>query len=188
MADSDRVWDLSIDGQCKDDEPHRIEDADWGELEEFGLDPDMVGLAVGTDHVDAKIALSRRLIEIHEAHQAAKGKGGQNTVPGLLPQTIMNRLVYGMFAHCTGEKAAPNILMLLLSLRLKVSKRPQKGIQDLAAHRKLLHLVAENPKIGKKKAAKVVGINPNAAKMWMDNPEFKEMVEIIQQRGIKGVN
>ena len=179
MSSDERVWDLSIDGQCEDDSLVRINDADWADYEAF-LDPFLVGPASSTKHVDAKITLSRRLIEIHEEHLKIRKTKGQSNLAGLLPEKIMDRLVYGMIAKCAEGTPTPNVLLHLLSLRLKVPENPRKAIKNRPAYNALLHLVAENPKIGKTKAAKAVGVSPNTAKRWMDDPEFKESLGRIQ--------
>ena len=180
---SKRVWDLFMDGKCEDDSVFRIDVGDWGDYAEF-LDPLMVGLAVATKHVDAKITLSRRLIEIHEEHLVAREEAGHSNLGALLPEKILDRLVYGMIAHCGEDAPTPNVLLHLLALRLCVPEKPRKGVRLKAAHRDLINLVAKNPEIGKKKAAKAVGVSPNTAKRWMDDPGFKEVVATIQRRGI----
>jgi hypothetical protein len=183
MSNCERVWNLSIDGQCQDGGLVRINDADWGDYEEF-LDPDMVGLAIATKHVDAKITLSRRLIEIHEEHLEVRKDAGQSNVAGLLPEKIMDRLVYGMIANCAEDAQTPNVLLSLLALRLGIPEKPRKGVRLKVAYRNLINLVAEKPGIGKKKAAEAVGVSPNTAKKWMDDPGFKEVVARIRRRGI----
>ena len=183
MSNCERVWNLSIDGQCQDGGLVRINDADWGDYEVF-LDPNMVGLAIATKHVDAKITLSRRLIEIHEEHLKVRKDARQSNVVGLLPEKIMDRLVYGMIANCAEDAPTPNVLLNLLALRLGIPEKPRKGVRLKKAYRNLINLVAENPGIGKKKAAKAVGVSPNTAKRWMDDPGFKEGVATIQRRGI----
>jgi hypothetical protein len=183
MSNRERGWDLSIDGQCEDDSAFRIDIGDWGDYAEF-LDPLMVGLAIATKHVDAKITLSRRLIEIHEEHLKIRKDKRQSNVAGLLPEKILDRLVYGMIAHCGEDAPTPNVLLHLLALRLGVPEKPLKGVRLKALYRDLINLVAENPGIGKKKAAKAVGVSPNTAKRWMDDPGFKEVVATIQRRGI----
>jgi hypothetical protein len=183
MSICERVWDLSIDGQCEDDSSVRINDADWADYAAF-LDPLMVGLAIVTKHVDAKITLSRRLIEIHEEHLKIREAARQSNVAALLPEKILDRLVYGMIAHCGEDAPTPNVLLHLLALRLGVPEKPRKGVRLKVAYSNLINLVAENPGIGKKKAAKAVGVSPNTAKRWMDDPGFKEGVATIQRRGI----
>ncbi len=178
----EREWTLSIDGLIKDDASHRIDDVDWGEAEKYGLDTFMVGLATGTGHRDAKIALSHQLIGIHNGHLAIT----HSNISDLLPEKIMDRMVYGMIAACNEGTAIPNVLTRLLSLRMRISQRPQKGIQDPVAYRNLLHAVANSPGIGKKKAAAVAGIKPSTAKKWMGDPVFKDFVEVIRKHGIKG--
>jgi hypothetical protein len=183
MSSNERVWDLSIDGQCEDDSSVWINDADWVDYEAF-LDPFLVGLASSTKHVDAKITLSRRLIEIHEEHLKVRENARQSNVAGLLPEKIMDRLVYGMLANCAEDAPMPSVLLNLLALRLGVPKKPRKGVRLKVAYRNLINLVAEKPGIGKKKAAEAVGVTPNTAKKWMDDPGFKEAVAIIRQGGI----
>jgi hypothetical protein len=183
MSNCERVWDLSIDGQCEDDSSVRINDADWGDYAGF-LDPLMVGLAIATKHVDAKITLSRRLIEIHEEHLKIRKDARQSNVAGLLPEKILDRLVHGMIAHCGEDAPTPNVLLHLLALRLGVPEKPRKGVRLKVAYRDLINLVAENPGIGKKKAAKAVGVSPNTAKSWMDDPDFKTSVATIQRQGV----
>ena len=183
MSSDARVWDLSIDGQCEDDNLVRINDADWVDYAAF-LDPLMVGLASSTKHVDAKITLSRRLIEIHEGHLKVREDARQSNVAGLLPEKILDRLVYGMIANCAEDAQTPNVLLNLLALRLGVPEKPRKGVRLKVAYRHLINLVAEKPGIGKKKAAEAVGVSPNTAKKWMDDPGFKKVVAIIRQRGI----
>jgi hypothetical protein len=179
MSNCERVWNLSIDGQCQDEGPFWINHPDWVDYREF-LDPLMVGLAIGTEHVDAKITVSRRLIEIHEEHLKIRKTKSQSNVAGLLPEKIMDRLVYGMIANCAEDTPTPNVLLHLLALRLKVPENPRKAIKNRPAYNALLHLVAEKPGIGKKKAAEAVGVSPNTAKRWMDDPEFKESLGRIQ--------
>ncbi len=183
MSNCERVWDLSIDDQCEDDSSVRINDADWGDYAGF-LDPLMVGLAIATKHVDAKITLSRRLIEIHEEHLVAREEAGHSNLGALLPEKILDRLVYGMIAHCGEDAPTPNVLLHLLALRLCVPETPRKGVRLKAAYRKLINLVAEKPEIGKKKAGKAVGVSPTTAKRWMDDPDFKTSVATIQRQGI----
>jgi hypothetical protein len=173
----ERKWNLSIDGLIEDEAPPRINYADGKELAE-ALNPLMVGLATGTDHRDAKIALSHRLIDIHYEHVETEGPS-RNL--GLLSERILDRLVFSMIAASTGPEGVPNALQRLLSLRLKLPERPQKGGRDEVAYRKLLHVVAENPDIGKKKAGAIAKVSPNTAKKWMDEPEFQSTVEIIRK-------
>ena len=80
----DRRWDLSIDGQEEDETLPRIDNVDWGDIskgvKKHKLDVSLVGLATGTDHIDAKIALTRKLIKIHKIeksplHPASRGVG-----------------------------------------------------------------------------------------------------------------
>ena len=183
----ERVWDYSEDGQLEDEAPPRIDIVDWGDYWSYGLDDLMVYLAVGTDHRDAKIALSHRLIKIHVQHTKIKKKKEQSNVAGLLPEKVLDRLVYGMITECAGDAATPNVLLRLLSLRMKVSPRRQKGIQDPVAYRKLLHVVAKNPDIGSRKAAETVGIHRSVARKWMDLPEFKGAVAMTKMEfQIKG--
>ncbi len=183
MIMGDRVWDLSIDNQIDDEAQPRIDDVDWGKAEDFGLDAFMVGLATGTDHRDAKIALSHRLIDIHDEHL----KTTQSNVSDLLPEKVLDRLVYGMITACAGSGTVPNTLLRLLYMRMGISHQPQKGIQDEVAYRTLLHVVAANPGIGKKKAAKAAGTSPNTAKKWMDSPDFKDSLSAIKKYGAEGV-
>ena len=183
MSNRERVWDLSIDGQCEDDSAFRIDIGDWGDYAEF-LDPLMVGLAIATKHVDAKITLSRRLIEIHEEHLKIRKDKRQSNVAGLLPEKILDRLVYGMIAHCGEDAPTPNVLLHLLALRLCVPEKPRKGVRLKPAYRDLINLVAKNPGIGKKKAGKAVGVSPTTAKRWMDDPDFKTSVATIQRYGV----
>ena len=180
MSSDERVWDLSIDGQCEDDSLIRISDADLANYEAF-LDPLLVGLAIFTKHGDAKIALSRQLIEIHGEHVRSRKIAGNSNVAGLLPEKIMDRLVYGMIANCAEDAPMPNVLLHLLALRLGIPEKPRKGVRHKVAYRKLINLVAEKPGIGKKKAAEAVGVSPNTAKKWMDDPGFKEAVAIIRR-------
>jgi hypothetical protein len=183
MSNFERVWILSIDGQCEDDSPPQINNCDWSDYEEF-LDPLMVGLAIVTEHVDAKITLSRRLIEIHEEHLKVRKNARQSNVAGLLPEKVLDRLVYAMIANCAVDAPMPNVLLHLLALRLGVSEKPRKGVQLKVQYRNLVNLVAKNPGIGKKKAAEAVGVSANTAKKWMDAPDFKEFVAIIRQQSI----
>ncbi len=180
-----KKWDLSIDGQLEDEPLVRIDDVNWGGAKNFGLDPDMTGLAIGTEHVDAKIELSRELIDIHSKHAETDGP---SNAKGLLPENVMDRLVYGMTVAGAGKSTIPNALLRLLSLRLKVSRKPRDAIQNEAELHRLYRVVAENPGIGKKKAAKAVGVSPNTAKKWMDNPEFKKFVALLKKHEFKGVN
>jgi hypothetical protein len=182
MSSDERVWDLSIDGQCEDDSLVRISDADLANYEAF-LDPYLVGLAISTEHGDAKIALSRQLIEIHGEHIRSRKIAGNSNVAGLLPENILDRLVYGMVANSEIEAPMPNVLLHLLALRLGVSEQPRKTVRLKVSYRNLIHLVAENPGIGKKKAAEAVGVSPNTARKWMDEPLFKEAVAALRQRG-----
>ena len=183
----ERIWDLTIDGLEKDEELPRIDSADWADVEEYGLDPEMVSLAIGTDHIDAKIALSRQLVDFHEKHLKIREEKRPSNVSGLLPETIMDRLVYGMFTACSDGTAIPHILLRLLSLRMTVTRHPQKGIQNPIAYRNLLHVVAKTPGISRNKAAKAVGISPSAAREWMSSPDFKSRVVIIKITGIEDV-
>jgi hypothetical protein len=184
-----RKWDLSIDGQNEDETLPRIDNVDWVEVEkfdlnhdaEFGLNPDMVSFAIGTDHVDAKIALSELLIKIHNEHLRIRRDRGQSNTGVLLPENVLDRLVYGMLAACDEAIATPNILLRLISLRLGVPHHPKNVIQDPVAYHNLLHIVAKDPNIGRKRAAKAVGISPSAAREWMNKPEFKHVVAIIQK-------
>ena len=178
-------WNLSIDGQLEDEPLVRIDDVNWGEAKNFGLDPDMVGLSVGTEHIDAKIELSRILIDIHNEHVEADGP---SNVKGLVPEKIMDRLVCGMVVAGSGNSTIPNVLLRLLCLRMGVSSHSQRGIQDPVAYRNLVNFVAKNPNIGKKKTAEAVGISPNTAKKWMSLPEFDGLVDQIREKGTKGVN
>jgi hypothetical protein len=183
MSNRERVWDLSIDGQCEDDSSVRINDANWGDYAEF-LDPLMVGLAIATKHVDAKITLSRRLIEILEEHLKTREDKGHSNLGDLLPEKILDRLVYGMIAHCGEDAPTPNVLLHLLALRLCIPEKPRKGVRLKPAYRDLINLVAKNPGIGKKKAGKAVGVSPTTAKRWMDDPDFKTSVATIQRYGV----
>ena len=184
MSSDERVWDLSIDGQCEDDSLVRISDADLANYEAF-LDPYLVGLAISTKHGDAKIALSRQLIEIHGEHIRSRKIAGNSNVAGLLPEKILDRLVYGMVANSVIEAPMPNVLLHLLALRLGVSEQPRKTVRLKVSYRNLIHLVAENPGIGKKKAAEAVGVSPNTAKKWMDDAVFKEAVVALRQSGTR---
>jgi hypothetical protein len=185
MTVGEREWDLLVDNQIDDEAPPRIDDVDWGKAEKFGLDALMVGLATGTGHRDAKIGLSQQLIDIHKAHLKVFLP---NNTSGLLPEKILDRLVYGMITACAETGAVPNALLHLLSMRMKISHRPQGGIQDEVAYRNLLYVVAENSGIGKRKAAKAVGISPTTAAKWMGRTDFKEFVSVIKKNGIKRVS
>ena len=182
----ERAWVYPEDGQLEGEQTPRIDGVNWGDAQRYGLDTDMVGLAIGTDHVDAKIALSRQLIDLHDQHAELRKNRTPSNNQSLLPEKILDRLVYGMITECAGNATIPNILLRLLSLRMKVSPHPQKGIQDLVAYRNLLHVAAENPGIGRKKAAEAVGISGSVARKWMASPEFEESVAVIRDRGIKG--
>jgi hypothetical protein len=182
MSSDERVWDLSIDGQCEDDSLVRINEADWADYEAF-LDPFLVGLAISTKHFDAKITLSRQLIKIHREHARSRETAGNSNVAGLLPEKILDRLVYGIIANCAVDAPMPNVLLSLLALRLGVSEQPRKSVRLKVPYRNLIALVAENPGIGKKKAAEAVGVSPNTAKKWMDDSVFKEVVAVLRQRG-----
>ena len=184
---SERKWDNSIDGQIEDEPLPRIDNVDWGDAREYGLDVDLVGLAIGTNHTDAKIALSGQLIDIHNQHVEFKKKNAPSNNRNLLPENIIDRLVYGMISACNKETGIPNILLRLLSLRMEVSPHPQKGVQDPSAYRDLLHVVADNPTISRNTAAKAAGISPSAARTWMNDPEFKRFAEIIRRHGVKPV-
>ena len=184
MTVDDRKWDLSVDNEIDDETPPRIDGVDWGEAEYYGLDSFMVGLAIGTGHRDAKIALSHQLIDIHNKHL----KISPSNTSGLLPEKILDRLVYGMITASAETGAVPNALLRLISMRMGISRHSKGGIQDKVAFRNLLHVVVEAPGIGKKKAAEAVGISPNTAKKWMDRTDFKEFVSVIKKIGIKGVN
>ena len=92
-----------------------------------------------------------------------------------------------MITACAETGAVPNVLLRLLSMRMGISCRPQKGIQNEVAYRHLLQVVAADPGIGKKKAAEAVKISPNTAKKWMDSTDFKEFLSVIKKNGIKGV-
>jgi hypothetical protein len=184
MSSDERVWDLSIDGQCEDDSLVRIDDADWEDYEDF-LDPLLVGLALSTKHFDAKITLSRQLIEIHQEHARSRETAGNSNVAGLLPEKVLDRLVYGMLANCAADAPTPNVLLRLLALRLGVSEKPRKSVRFKVRYRNLIHLVAKNPGIGKKKAAEAVGVSPNTAKKWMDEAVFKEAVVALRQSGTR---
>ena len=156
MSNCERVWNLSIDGQCKDDSSVRINDADWADYAAF-LDPLMVGLAIVTKHVDAKITLSRRLIEIHEEHLKIREAKRQSNVAALLPEKILDRLVYGMIANCAEDAPTPNVLLNLLALRLGIPEKPRKGVRLKVAYRNLINLVAEKPGIGKMRWSRKIG-------------------------------
>ena len=41
---SERKWDWAIDGQLDDNANTRVNDVEWVDAVDYGLDPDMVGL------------------------------------------------------------------------------------------------------------------------------------------------
>ena len=185
---SDTKWDYSIDGQLEDERWPRIDGVDWPITEKFGLDSQLVGLATGTEHRDTKIALSHQLIEIHNKHRQIQAGKRPSNVSGLLPEKVLDRLVYEMISVCGQEDHVPRVLMRLLALRLNLSEKPRASTRDHHKYRKLLHLVAENPTIGKNKAAAIVGISPNTAKKWMNEPYFRESATLIRKHGGKRVS
>ena len=176
-------WVYGIDGKLEDESWPRIDDVDWVTAEKYGLDSWLVGLAIGTDHRDSKIVLSHQLIDIHHQHQKRKKAQQHRVAINLLPEKILDRLVFGMIN--TGS-IPPNIVVKLLALRMDLPEKPKESIHDSGKYRDLLHLVAEEPTIGKNRAGEIVGISPNTAKKWMDAPDFKEMVAAIRKNGFKG--
>jgi hypothetical protein len=182
---SERTWVYSVDGLSIDEPPRRVDRVVGGLAVEFGLDPYLVGLAIDSDHIDAKICLSDELIEIHTEYQKIKSTGGQVNLAGLLPDAAIDRLVYGMIAQCSEGVAVPNILLRLLSMRLGVSPRTLKGVRNMEAYRKLLQICADNPEFGKKKAGELAGISPNTAMRYMNRPEFKASVAALRIYKIK---
>ncbi len=176
-------WVYAIDGKLEDESWPRINDVDWVTAEKYGLDSRLVGLAIGTDHRDSKIVLSHQLIDIHHQHQKRKKAQQHRVAANLLPEKILDRLVFGMI---NTDSAPPRVLRRLLALRMHLPEKPKESIHNSHKHRHLLHLVAEEPTIGKNRAAEIVGISPNTAKKWMDAPDFKEMVAAIRKNGFKG--
>ena len=185
---SDTEWDYSIDGQLEDERWPRIDGVDWPITEKYGLDSQLVGLATGTEHRDSKIALSHQLIEIHNKHRQIQAEKRPSNVSGLLPEKLLDRLVYKMISVCGQEDHVPRVLMRLLALRLNLSEKPRKSLHNPDKHRELLHVVAENPAIGKNKAATIVGISPSTAKKWMDEAYFREIATSIRKHGGKRVS
>ena len=176
-------WNYAIDGKLKDETGPRIDDVDWFTAKKYGLDFWLVGLAVSTDHRDSKIALSHQLIAIHHQHQKRKKAQQHRVATNLLPEKILDRLVFGMI---NTDSAPPRILRRLLALRMNLPEKPKESIHNSDKHRNLLHLVAEEPTIGKNRAGEIVGISPNTAKKWMDDPGFKELAAAIRKYGRKG--
>jgi len=185
---SDTKWDYSIDGQLEDEPWPRIDGVDWSVTEHFGLDNQLAGLATGTEHRDSKIALSLQLIEIHNKHRQIKAEKRPSNVSGLLSEKLLDRLVYKMISVCGEGDHIPRVLMRLLALRMNLSEKPRASIRDPHKYRELLHLVAEEPNISKKKAAEVVGISPNTAKKWMNEPGFRESAMLIRKYGGRRVS
>ena len=182
---SDTEWNYSIDGQLEDERCPRIDGVDWSIAEKFGLDAQLVGLATGTEHRDSKIALSRQLIAIHHQHQNLKKSKGHSNASRLLPENVLDRLVFGMI---NTDAKPPSIVRRLLALRMKISEKPRASIRNQHKLRELLHVVAENPEIGKNKAAETVGISPNTAKKWMNEPDFRESAKLIRKSGGRRVS
>jgi len=176
-------WVYAIDGKLEDESWPRINDVDWVTAEKYGLDSRLVGLAVSTDHRDSKIVLSHQLIAIHHQHQKRKKAQQHRVATNLLPEKILDRLVFGMIDT---DSAPPRILRRLLALRMHLPEKPKESIHDSGKYRDLLDLVAANPTIGKKRAGEIVGISPNTAKKWMDDPGFKELAAAIRKYGRKG--
>ena len=101
-------WIYKVDGRLEDTNLPRVDLPDWGDVDRLGLDFFMVGLATATNHSDAKIALSLQLIDHHEKHQASKKLNKPSNTSELLPEAMINRMLYGMVESCQESGNIPN--------------------------------------------------------------------------------
>jgi hypothetical protein len=181
----DPKWVRNIDKAIPDEPLDRIDFPEVRGIKGFPIDPDLVDLAVSTEHESSKIALSGLLNEQHEQHRNIRRSRQPSNASGLVSEAVLDRILFCMIRAAVVHRASfPNALLNLLAKRLSVPPIPRDGLQHRVEWNALLALDAmHDPALSAGEAARVLSsdewgfsVKARTISEWRRGKYFKELL------------
>jgi hypothetical protein len=161
---------------------------DSREIEEAGLDSNMVAFAAGVEVPEShksRIYLSKLLVVELEEKESLHRKG-QSAVTrrGLvIPESLIRRLAIQMLLQSAfADRAPPTELVWLFVKLLRLEKQPAKKKYRDQEFTHAALVKANDPNIVIRAVAKKVGVAPNTISAWIKDEEFLTQSKMFRVR------